>query len=461
VLNFRQSDRHQDVLVTGIGLVTPLGCTADETWTRLIRGERAGRMLTSKDVDHFEELCQITGLRLHGAPVDYIEVARRLRTSTLLRSLDAAAVRAWQSEPMIAMSLVALDEALKQASLRLPLQSSDRTAVVFGSSKGGLRTAERLTQMLAPHRMKVLKTSGGPADEGSAELFDVRSSTIATAERQFGHLWDLAFQPDSVTRAITAITGSRAGSSCPVAACATGLVSVLQGASMVHQGLCDVCIVGSADAALRSSILSSFHRLRVTSRHPDAATACRPFDTSRDGFIIGEGAAVMVLESRRHAVARGVRGIAQVSGGGWLNDPTGMTQIDVSGAVVAELLRRALENETTRPDVIGLHGTGTESNDLAEARGVHAVFGDAAPLCFGIKGAIGHLLGAAGSVETALTLLSLRDGQVPGTVNSELQDMQCCIPLTMASQKLLSLSRAAKLSLGFGGHVACGIFDGV
>ncbi len=442
--------------MTGIGLVTPLGCSAEATWARLIRGERAGRVLTSSEVDHFEGLRQIGGLRLHGAPVDHDEVAGKLRTSTLLKSLDANSVNAWQSEPLMSMSLVALDQALKNASLRLPLQDPERTAVVFGSSKGALRTAERMTQMMSSQLVKVLQTSGGPT-----RLSDAQRSKTPAEERLFGHLWDSVFQPDSLTRAIAAITGAKAGSSCPVAACATGLISVLQGAAMVHQGLCDVCIVGSADAALRSSIMSSFHRLRVTSRHSKAATACRPFDVSRDGFIIGEGAAVMILESRRHAVARGVTGIAQVSGGGWLNDPTGMTQIDMSGAVVSELLRRTFENETVPPDAIGLHGTGTESNDLAEARGVHTAFGNAAPHCFGIKGAIGHLLGAAGSVETALTLLSLRDRRVPGTVNLESQDERCCIPLTPESQSFSSLRRVAKLSLGFGGHMACGVFDAV
>ncbi|MEJ7595553.1 MAG: beta-ketoacyl synthase N-terminal-like domain-containing protein [Planctomycetaceae bacterium] len=151
---------------------------------------------------------------------------------------------------------------------------------------------------------------------------------------------------------------------------------------------------------MRIAIISTaFHRLRVTSRHSDAASACRPFDKSRDGFVVGEGAGVVVLESRAHARSRGANSIAKIVAGGWLNDPTGMTQIDESGAVVSEVLQRTLTSKGQSPDILSLHGTGTESNDLAEARGVHTAFGATMPECFGIKGAIGHLLGAAGSVE--------------------------------------------------------------
>lgn len=456
MLSFCQTDSRLDVLVTGVGLVTPLGCSVDETWPRLIRGDRAGRTLTPRDVDHFNELSEIPGLQLNGAPVAHEEVGQRLRASPLLRAIDSTAVAAWRSEPLIAMSLLALEEALTNASLRLPLVNPDRLAVVFGSSKGGLRTAERLIHSRSRRPAAVLQIVGG-----HEELSGDGLACFSAEDHEFGELWTHAFQPDSVTRAITAITSARAGSSCPVAACATGLISVLQGAAMVHAGLCDICIVGSSDAALRASVLSSFHRLRVTSRHSDGATACRPFDASRNGFIVGEGAAVMVLESRRHAMARGGKGIARVSGGGWLNDPTGMTQIDTSGAVVSELLKRTVCRETVPPDVISLHGTGTESNDLAEARGIRSAFGTSAPRCFGIKGSIGHLLGAAGSVETALTVLSLHHRMIPGTTNLETPDADCAIPLTGMSQSIPSLRRAAKLSLGFGGHVACGIFDAV
>ncbi len=432
------------MLVTGVGLVTPLGNSADVTWNRLLAGDRAGRILTSSDIDHYEQLACIEGLRLHGAPVNLAGLQQSLVESRLLTDFPPNVVATWLSEPLVAMSLAACIEAITQAKLADTFispgwNSESRTAVVYGSSKGGLRTAERLTDLMR---------SGAAVEKQSTHI-----------SNEFNSLWQHAFASDSATRAIAAISGATAGVSCPVAACATGLISVLQGAAMIRNGLCDVCIVGSADAGLRASVMSSFHRLRVTSRHADPANACRPFDVDRDGFLIGEGAGVLILESRRHAESRGVPGIARVVGGQWLSDPTGMTQIDQSGSIVAEVLQRTFRKHDFLPDIISVHGTGTESNDLAEARGINAALGSNAPKCFGVKGAMGHLLGAAGSVETILTILALRDQFVPGTVNLTHQDPRCSVKLRSSTHPLNGLRRAAKLSLGFGGHVACGLFE--
>jgi 3-oxoacyl-[acyl-carrier-protein] synthase II len=167
----------------------------------------------------------------------------------------------------------------------------------------------------------------------------------------------------------------------------------------------------------------------------------------------------MILQSRRHAESRGVPGIARILGGQWLSDPTGMTQIDQSGSIVSEVLRRSFRTHDFLPEIISVHGTGTESNDLAESRGIDAALGNNIPQCFGVKGAMGHLLGAAGSVETILTILALRDQIIPGTTNLRDQDPNCKLRLRSTSEKLPGLQRAAKLSLGFGGHVACGVFE--
>ena len=423
----------------------------------MIAGHRACRGLTRGDIDHFDQLSAINGLALYGATVNHETVARRLDGSKLLESVRADISTTWRSEPMIAMSLVAFAEAMSHAGLRCHGLKPERTAVVFGSSKGGLRSTERMAQSLIMARPKRIPqlTPVGMADHTQEHL----CRPAFPHQNDPGDLWSCGVQPDSPTRAITALTGALVASSCPVAACATGLIAMLQGAAMIHRGECDVCIVGSADAGLRSSVLASFHRLRVTSRHRDAASACRPFDKSRDGFVIGEGAGVAVLESRAHARSRGAKAVARIVAGGWLNDPTGMTQIDESGAVVSELLQRTLTSKGRSPDILSLHGTGTESNDLAEARGIQTAFGTTMPQCFGMKGALGHLLGAAGSVETLLTLLALHHQQIPGTMNLTSVDERCRIPLQPISRRLPHMQQAAKLSLGFGGHVACGLFE--
>jgi 3-oxoacyl-[acyl-carrier-protein] synthase II len=433
VLSFVHLDSHDDVVVTGLGMVTPLGFSADESWHRLIAGQTAARRLTADDVDCFAELSRLPGLPLLGAPVNHDVVRSRLKDTRILERVDSRIASAWLAEPVVSMSLLALQEATQQAGLKLPVANPERTSVVFGGSKGGLRTAESLCRALGAH-------------------IDFPESNAQ---------WRAAFTADGPQQAISAVSGATAAGLCPVAACATGLVSVLQGAMLVHSGQCDVCIVGSADAALRASVLTSFHRLRVTSRHPDANLACRPFDVSRDGFVIGEGAAVLVLESRASAERRGARPLARICAGGWLNDPTGMTQIDDSGRIVHELLRRVLREDTV-PEVIGLHGTGTISNDLAESRGVSAYFHETQkrpPLCFGVKGAVGHLLGAASSVETALTIMALHRKQIPGTTGLIQQDPLCAVGLQSSPQMLPQLKRMARLSLGFGGHVVCGVFD--
>lgn len=441
-----------------MGLVTPLGCCAHSTWKALIAGQRAGRCLTPDDIDRFEQLSNMAGLALHGATVDHAEVIRKLDSSTLLDGILAEIAAMWRSEPLVAMSLVALEEAISNAGLRLHGMMPERTAVVFGSSKGGLRSTELMTENMRVQRDRVLQmANAGPSDS----VMERPKHRHHDDGNTFRDLWNFGVQTDSATRAIAELTHAGVASSCPVAACATGLIAVLQGAAMIHRGECDVCIVGSADAGLRSSVLASFHRLRVTSRHTDAASACRPFDESRDGFLVGEGAGVMILESRAHAQSRQANSIARVVAGGWLNDPTGMTQIDESGTMVSEVLKRTLVSKGRCPAILSLHGTGTESNDLAEARGIQSAFGSAnqTPECFGVKGAMGHLLGAAGSVETVLTLLAMHYQRVPGTSNLRTIDHRCRIPLHSHARELPQIQQAAKLSLGFGGHVACGVFE--
>lgn len=427
MLSFCSDESSRDVVVTGLGMVTPLGLSTDATWRRLIAGETACRSLTASDIDHFDQLSRIPGLQLHGAPVDSVTAASQLQLGPTLDAIPSHVRSSWLAEPLISFSLLSLQEAMLQAQLSHHDMANRRTAVVFGSSKGGLRTAEAL----------INPTSSLPAADWTS---------------RFAH----SFASDCATRAVAAVTGAKAGALCTVAACATGLISLIQGATMIASGHCDVCIVGSADAGLRASVLSSFHRLRVTSRSAQANTACRPFDADRDGFVIGEGAATLILESRAHADARGAQPLAQVVSGGWLSDPTGMTQIDASGAIVEELLKRTVPSGF-KPDMISLHGTGTETNDLAESRGVHAMFG-LAPVSFGVKGAIGHLLGAAGSVETALTIHALTQQIIPGTTNLTSLDPECRLHMTSNSQHALDMKSALKLSLGFGGHVACGVF---
>ena len=236
----------------------------------------------------------------------------------------------------------------------------------------------------------------------------------------------------------------------PVAACATGVVAVARGVDLIRDGTCDRVICGAADASLHPLILASFARLGVLADPGDDPAACvRPFDADRSGFAVGEGAAAFVLE-RADLAAPGTV-YATVTGSCVTSAAVQLTDVDPTGDPV----RRALVGATggAAPDLIGLHGTATRANDPAEAAGVRNAFPDAFIPAFGSKGATGHLLGAAGAVELAFTLLALRDGVVPPTTNLRRQDPDCGLNLSPAARRT-PLETAAKVSLGFGGTVA-------
>lgn len=442
------ADDPRSVVITGIGLVTPLGTDCSSSWMALKAGRRAVRELVPDEIDYRDELSKLSHLKLYGAPADHVQVLQKFDAICWPAHIPGDVVRAWRSEPVIAMSLVALSEAMHQSRLGLgeslsPGQRKPRIGCLFGASKGGLRSFERLVGAMLP---------------GS-------TGRLALSDDEFAAGWNWA-QTDGATRALSMAMGVDAVMSCPVAACATGLVSLLQAGLAIRSGQCDLCIAGSSDAALRATVLSSFHRLRVLSRHAEAASACRPFDETRDGFAIGEGAGVFVLETRESAEQRGVRPLARLVAGRWVSDPTGMTQIDASGSVVSRLIEATLRTagDSIRIGYANLHGTGTETNDLAEARGLTSAMQRAESQlsefhCSGFKGQIGHLLGGASSVECGLSLLAMRDRTLPATINLEQLDPRIEIPLLKSSQQLSRHTAMLKLALGFGGHVACGVFD--
>ena len=404
-------------------MVTPLGVGAVPSWNALLSGHRGGRCLTKADIDCFHQLTDLLKRTPGGAPVDHFEVAAKVREFAATDAHLHAVADAFSDDCLNNLIMASLLEAIADAGLTPNQLAGDRTACVIGTSKASLRAME-------------------------SEFHSMRGGRQLEAAH-----WKNAFLSDAPLRCAQQMLNAIGPALCPVAACATGLVSVIQGAALIRTGQADICVTGSADASLRSSVLASFHRLGVTSKRDNPATACRPFDRDRDGFVIGEGAAILILESRKHADSRGARTHGKLVAGGWLTDPTGITQIDSSGALVAKILDHS-DSKRPLPEFIGLHGTGTITNDLAEANGVADAFGAGFPPCFGVKGSIGHLLGAAGSVELGLTLLALSHRVIPPTVNTHKVDEACRINVSPNVVPNKSVRTAIKLSLGFGGHVA-------
>ena len=383
----------RQVVVTGIGLVTPFGAGREISWPAIRDGRSAVKWFEADDCSG----SQPQAMRWVGA----------VAPAELLAS----------PEPVVTMALVAAREALTHAGLS---DISDRGGCVIGTSKLGLRSFARAVP-----------------DE---------------------------YWPNAAARAVASQWNLQGPALCPVAACATGLVSLIRGADLIRSAECDVVLAGSSDASLLPIVLGSFQRLGVLAHGFETpATACRPFDADRSGFVIGEGAAVLVLEDREHAVARGANILAEFVAGGLASDPSGLTQVDPEGTSLAWLIRDVLRRANTAPDqidAINLHGTATRANDVAETRAVRAAFGSAADrlACSSQKGAIGHLLGAAGSVESAFAVLALRDQVVPPTINLRRPDPQCDLDYVANQSRPKRLRNVLKLSLGFGGHVAVGLF---
>ncbi len=281
----------------------------------------------------------------------------------------------------------------------------------------------------------------------------------------FGHLHPPAITPwweqwlPNTACARTAerygLHGPRLGHS---AACASGMIEVLTAARAIRDGQCDLALAGSAEA-VHPLFAAGFMQMRVLAHHDDPGQACRPFDLNRQGFVMGEGAALLVLERLSHAQARGATIYAEIAAGRLLATAHHVTDLDMESDVLAHLITDTLGAARLAPSDIGYisaHGTGTQQNDVAETRGIRLAMGRAADsLCVSAtKSILGHLVNAAGSVELAITALALRDGFVPPTLNLTRPDPQCdldCIPLVGRKNPVAC---ALKLSVAFGGTVA-------
>jgi 3-oxoacyl-(acyl-carrier-protein) synthase len=241
-------------------------------------------------------------------------------------------------------------------------------------------------------------------------------------------------------------------------ACASGTIAIIKAIRAIQDNQCDIALAGSSEA-IHPVFAAGFHNMRVLAKHDDPTQACRPFDVHRNGFVMGEGAGMLVLESLRHAQDRGAPIYAELLGGKLVSDAQHMTNLDAHSDVLEQLIHVTMQAARLVPrDIvyINAHGTGTQQNDLLESRGIRAAFGSAADaVCVSSnKAMLGHLVNASGSVELAITALALRDGFAPPTLNLTDPDPECdldCIPLVGRERPL---EHALKLSIAFGGHLA-------
>ncbi|VAX40824.1 3-oxoacyl-[acyl-carrier-protein] synthase, KASII, partial [hydrothermal vent metagenome] len=317
-----------------------------------------------------------------------------------------------------------------------------RFGCVVGTSKGGFQSFKKSAQQFANH----------PANHPD------KSFPLAGLEE---------FPANRASVEVATTLNLQGAVLCPVAACATGLVSLMQGANLIANGYCDTVLAGSSDASLQEILLGSYNRMGVLAKNfENPQTACKPFDKTRNGFLVGEGAAMFLLEEAAFAEARGATPYAEWVTGHLATDISGLTSLEEDATSLTWLIQNCLQQAKMSPseiDYINLHGTATRLNDIYETNALKKACGRTIydiP-CSSFKGALGHLLGAAGSVETAFSLLAMRDNIIPPTLNLTTPDPQCDLNYTPHIASSQTVNSLLKLSFGFGGHLAAAVLRAV
>lgn len=388
------------VVITGIGVITSVGRRRESLWQALQLGTSGVRRLTG--------VPGIPDGMLLGAPVDIDgDFPGQLKNVPLCRA--------------------AADEAIADSRIDFTAVDRDRFGCSMGAHMGD-------TDWVTEH-------------VGRCDL-------IPAGKRPWYGQW-LPNTACSMVANDYGLYGPRLSNS---TACASGTIAILKAVRAIRDGQCDLALAGSSEA-IHPLFAAGFHNMRVLANHTDPAQACRPFDAGRTGFVMGEGAAMLVIERLSQAARRRAPIYAEILGGRMLSDGYHVTSLDADSDTLVNLISSTLRASRLTPrDVayINAHGTGTQQNDVTETRGIRRAFGRAAnSLCVSAnKSALGHLVNASGSVELAITALALRDGFAPPTLNLTNPDPECdldCVPLV---GRVRPLEHALKLSIAFGGHLA-------
>jgi 3-oxoacyl-[acyl-carrier-protein] synthase II len=403
-----------DVVVTGLGATTPLGGDVASTWDGLLAGRSGARKLEEEWVERFN-LPVTFAARLAVEPT---EVLPRVEARRMDRSEQVA--------------MVAAQQAWKDAELSEDTVDLDRLAVIVGTGIGGVTTLLNMDDLL--------ETSG---------------------MRKVSPLTVPMLMPNGPAAYVGLALKARAGVHAPVSACASGSEAIGWGLRMIRAGEADVVVAGGAEAAIAAITMAGFAQARTMStRNDDPERASRPYDTARDGFVLGEGAGMVVLERAEHAAARGARVYAKLAGVGTSADAYHITAPDPDAVGQARAIATAVRNSGVDPADIGhvnAHATSTPVGDLPETMAIRRSIGDH-PILTAPKGSLGHLLGASGAVESIATILSLYHGVIPPTANLENLDPGVTLDVVAGEPRKVNLTAAVNDSFGFGGHNVALVF---
>jgi len=406
------SDRR--VVITGMGVVCPLGNNVDQFWNRLLAGESGIAPIQRFDVSEFDVTIGGECTEFSPEPVIDKRSAKRL-------------------DRFAQFAMVAADEAFRQAGFEPgKLPDPDMVGVITGTGIGGIFELEEQHSRLE---------NKGPSK--------VSAFTIPKLMSNAG------------SGNISIHYGARGPSTAVGTACASATNAMGDALAAIRRGDVDVCLTGGSEAALTPLGLAAFASMKALStRNDDPTRASRPFDKDRDGFVMGEGAGMVVFEEYEHAKKRGANIICEVLGFGTSADAYHITQPMETGAGAAAAMKRAMKDARINPEQmvhINAHGTSTPLGDVAETVAIKSVYGDHAKniRITSTKSSIGHLLGASGGVEIAATALAMANGVIPPTINLDNQDAQCDLNYTPNTAQDARVPVAMCNSFGFGGHNAC------
>lgn len=404
------------VVVTGLGCISPLGLDVKQTWESCLAGQSGVSVITHFDASDFKT--QIAA-EVNGFDPDQA-IGKRLA-----RRMDR----------FTQFAVAATEEALQDSRLDINDSNRDRIGVVIGSGIGGIGSLlEQQTHFLerGPHRVSP-------------------------------HMVPMML-PDTAPGYIAINFGLRGPNMTVVTACASSANAIGEATEMIRRGSADVIIAGGTEAAIVSVAMAGFNVMgAISTRNDNPQGASRPFDLDRDGFVVGEGAAILVLESFEHANARGANILAEVIGYNATNDAYHISAPAENGAGAALCMQNALTDAELQPDeidYINAHGTSTKLNDASETAAIKSIFGEYAyqiPIS-STKSMTGHLLGAAGAIESLFCILALRDGVIPPTINYETPDPDCDLDYVPNQSREAVIRRTMTNSFGFGGHNASLIF---
>ncbi|MBD0405768.1 beta-ketoacyl-[acyl-carrier-protein] synthase II [Bacillus siamensis] len=403
------------VVVTGLGALSPLGNDAETSWKNAISGVSGVGPITRVESDEYPA-----------------KVAAELKDFNIENYMDKKEAR--KMDRFTQYAVVAAKMAVEDAGLNITEEIAPRVGVWVGSGIGGLETLE-----------------------SQFEIF------LTKGPRRVSPFFVPMMIPDMATGQISIALGAKGVNSCTVTACATGTNSIGDAFKVIQRGDADAMITGGTEAPLTRMSFAGFSANKALSTNPDPKTASRPFDKNRDGFVMGEGAGIVVLEELEHALARGAKIYGEIVGYGSTGDAYHITAPAQDGEGGARAMQEAIKDAGIKPeeiDYINAHGTSTYYNDKYETKAIKTVFGDHAYklAISSTKSMTGHLLGAAGGIEAIFSVMAIKDSVIPPTINIETPDEECDLDYVPDKAREQDVNIVLSNSLGFGGHNATLIF---